>query len=379
MERVGRRPTAMLYFFMGVFWAIVLFQVDSKIVAFPALILAVFFGLGVAPVMGAFATELFPTHVRSQSAAWVRNVFEIAGYIGGPALVGYLGDHATGAIGSIGDTVSLIMLLWLPGIYIVWRFIPETKGMELEDIHGVHRVRRVLIVLVGLAAVLANRVLARRGPAVRHHRALAGRGQRPGPGQPAGEVDGAGREVRRPGAGGGGRAAQRRGATSARSATSRWARPARAAVPPASRSGSRFASRVATPRSAMGTAVPDAHGRRAGGSSPSRGGCPASGCRPKAARDRPRRLPPSGLAPSSSHSSSWSCRSSSSGPSRGPPPGPSPGSRRCQGSCSVRADSRINKERVRGEVPLPERRVDGRGQEDPRGVPRQGPARRRTP
>ena len=138
MERIGRRPTAMLYFFMGVFWAIVLFQVDSKAVAFPALILAVFFGLGVAPVMGAFATELFPTHVRSQSAAWVRNVFEIAGYIGGPALVGLLGDHATGAIGSIGDTVSLIMLLWLPGIYIVWRFIPETKGMELEDIHGSH-------------------------------------------------------------------------------------------------------------------------------------------------------------------------------------------------------------------------------------------------
>ena len=138
MERVGRRPTAMLYFFMGVFWAIVLFQVDSKVVAFPALILAVFFGLGAAPVMGAFATELFPTHVRSQSAAWVRNVFEIAGYIGGPALVGFLGDHATGSIGSIGDTVSLIMLLWLPGIYIVWRFIPETKGMELEDIHRVH-------------------------------------------------------------------------------------------------------------------------------------------------------------------------------------------------------------------------------------------------
>jgi putative MFS transporter len=121
-----------------VFWAIVLFQVDSKIVAFPALILAVFFGLGVAPVMGAFATELFPTHLRSQSAAWVRNVFEIAGFIGGPALVGFLGDHSTGAVGSIGDSVSLIMLLWLPGIYIVYKFIPETKGMELEDIHGGH-------------------------------------------------------------------------------------------------------------------------------------------------------------------------------------------------------------------------------------------------
>jgi hypothetical protein len=74
--------------------------------------------------------------VRAQSAAWVRNIFEIAGFILGPALVGYLGDHANGAIGSIGDSVSLIMLLWLPGIYIVYKFIPETRGMELEDIHG---------------------------------------------------------------------------------------------------------------------------------------------------------------------------------------------------------------------------------------------------
>ena len=135
MERWGRRPTAILYFAMGCFWAIVLFQVESKAVAFPALILAVFFGLGVAPVMGAFATELFPTHIRSQSAAWVRNIFEIAGYVGGPLLVGVLGDHATGAIGSIGDTVSLLMVLWLPGVYLVWRYIPETKGMDLEDIH----------------------------------------------------------------------------------------------------------------------------------------------------------------------------------------------------------------------------------------------------
>jgi MFS transporter, putative metabolite:H+ symporter len=138
MERIGRRPTATLYFAMGFFWAVVLFQVRNDAASFVALILAVFFGLGVAPVMGAFASELFPTDVRAQSAAWVRNIFEIAGYVLGPFLVGYLGDHRTGAIGSIGDSVSLLMLLWLPGIYLVVRYIPETKGMELEEIHGAH-------------------------------------------------------------------------------------------------------------------------------------------------------------------------------------------------------------------------------------------------
>jgi MFS family permease len=139
MERVGRRPTAVVYFAMGAFWAVVLFQVESKVLAFPSLILAVFFGLGAAPVLGAFASELFPTDVRAQSAAWVRNIFEIAGYVFGPVLVGVLGDHATGAVGSIGDSISLLMLLWLPGIWIVLRYIPETKGMELEAITEAHR------------------------------------------------------------------------------------------------------------------------------------------------------------------------------------------------------------------------------------------------
>ena len=82
--------------------------------SFVALLLAVFFGLGMGPVMSAFATELFPTEIRGQAAAWIRNVFEIAGYVFGPALVGILGDHATGAIGNIGDTVTLLMLLQLP-------------------------------------------------------------------------------------------------------------------------------------------------------------------------------------------------------------------------------------------------------------------------
>jgi putative MFS transporter len=136
MERIGRKPTAIAYFLLGAFFAAALFQTDSKALAFPLLILSVFFGLGAAPVMAAFSSELFPTDIRAQSAAWVRNIFEIAGFIGGPILVGRLGDHATGAIGSIGDTVSLLMLIWLPGVFLVWRYLPETKGMTLEQIHA---------------------------------------------------------------------------------------------------------------------------------------------------------------------------------------------------------------------------------------------------
>jgi putative MFS transporter len=134
MERIGRRPTAVLYFAGGIAFSIILFQTGSKTVSFVALLLAVFFGLGMGPVMSSFATELFPTEIRGQAAAWIRNWFEIAGYVFGPALVGILGDHATGAIGNIGDTVTLLMFMQIPAIFLIWKFMPETKGLELEEI-----------------------------------------------------------------------------------------------------------------------------------------------------------------------------------------------------------------------------------------------------
>lgn len=135
MERWGRRPTAVVYFTGGIVFGMLLFQVSGKTVSFVALMLAVFFGLGMAPLMGAFATELFPTRIRGQAAAWVRNWFEIAGFVLGPALVGVLGDHATGAIGNIGDTVTLLFVLQIPTVWLVLRYMPETKGLELEEIH----------------------------------------------------------------------------------------------------------------------------------------------------------------------------------------------------------------------------------------------------
>jgi putative MFS transporter len=134
MERWGRRPTALVYGVGAVTFAIILFQATSKPLAFVGLGMAVFFGLGMGPVASAFATELFPTEMRGQAAAWIRNVFEIAGYVFGPAIIGILGDHKTGAIGNIGDTVTALMLLQLPMLWFVWRYMPETKGLELEEI-----------------------------------------------------------------------------------------------------------------------------------------------------------------------------------------------------------------------------------------------------
>ena len=99
MERWGRKPTAFVYSLGATVFLVLLFQVTSRPLSFVSLGLGVFFGLGMAPVMSAYSTELFPTEIRGQAAAWTRNLFDIAGYVFGPALVGILGDHATGCRG----------------------------------------------------------------------------------------------------------------------------------------------------------------------------------------------------------------------------------------------------------------------------------------
>ena len=136
MDRIGRRPTAITYGVIAAVASVGLFQASGPAAIGLLLVVAVFFGLGMAPVLGAISTELFPTYIRNQAAAWARNIFEIAGFILGPLLVGVLGDHYTGALGSIGDTVSLLLLLFVPATWLIWRHLPETRGRELEEIEA---------------------------------------------------------------------------------------------------------------------------------------------------------------------------------------------------------------------------------------------------
>ena len=132
MERWGRRPTFMVYVAGAALFGIPLFQIHSPGLMLPFLCLAIFFGLGSAAVTSAFSTEFFPTYVRSRAAAWCRNAFEIPGGIIGPLLVGVMGDHRTGAIGSIGDAMSVLFIATLlPGLFIAWRYIGETRHLDM--------------------------------------------------------------------------------------------------------------------------------------------------------------------------------------------------------------------------------------------------------
>jgi MFS transporter, putative metabolite:H+ symporter len=132
MDRIGRRPTAMLYIVGAVICACATFQVVNRWAMLPFLMGTAFFGIGVAPVLSAFATELFPTVVRAQASAWIRNGFGNAGSVLGPTIVGIMGASA-GPLGNIGTAVSVVALFFLLAAPVVWWAIPETRDLPLES------------------------------------------------------------------------------------------------------------------------------------------------------------------------------------------------------------------------------------------------------
>jgi putative MFS transporter len=138
MDRFGRKPTFLTYVVMAGILGTLLFQTHAPGPMLPLLCGTIFFGLGSGAATTAFATECFPTYVRGRAATWCRNAFEIPGGIFGPLIVGFLGDHRHGAIGSIGGAASLLFLVCtLPVILIAWKGIAETKGLDLGTLDPV--------------------------------------------------------------------------------------------------------------------------------------------------------------------------------------------------------------------------------------------------
>jgi MFS family permease len=132
MDRFGRKPVFLVYMAGALVFGTWTFQVGSATVMLPVLCAGIFFGLGSVAMTSAFSTEPFPTYVRSRAAAWCRNAFEVFGGVLGALTVGILGDHVSGPIGSIGDSMSLVTVAMLPAAMIVcWLFVPETNAEDM--------------------------------------------------------------------------------------------------------------------------------------------------------------------------------------------------------------------------------------------------------
>lgn len=132
MDWLGRRRTAALFYVCGTAAVLYGFQARSTLGISLGLLLQTFFVGAFLPVTWAFTTELFPTELRANAAAWSNNLLGRLGMIGAPALVGYL----TAPLGNVGNAVSVIGLLALAAAAIVLAVLPETRWRAMADVTG---------------------------------------------------------------------------------------------------------------------------------------------------------------------------------------------------------------------------------------------------
>ena len=127
-DRRGRR-LAMAVFLVGLTLAQLAFFLGGERALWPAFAAMVFCQAGKTATLRAWATELFPTHVRGTTAAWLAASATLGGMTG-LAAAGALAPR----LGGIGNALAVISLTGLAAATVAWLHLPETRGLELEAI-----------------------------------------------------------------------------------------------------------------------------------------------------------------------------------------------------------------------------------------------------
>jgi putative MFS transporter len=130
LDRLGRRKTAIFFFCCGTLASMAAFQTETVWAMTLSLFFLTFFSGSFLPIISSFTTELFPTEVRANAAAWANNLIGRLGMVGAPTLVGFL----AGPLGSVGNAVTLAALCPLAAAIIVWMVLPETRWRKMADL-----------------------------------------------------------------------------------------------------------------------------------------------------------------------------------------------------------------------------------------------------
>ncbi|HZK84335.1 MAG TPA: MFS transporter [Desulfosporosinus sp.] len=124
LDKLGRKGAALVIITVGVVATIVQFNVQN----FYAVI---FFGMIAAGFVNSFlivastlTNELFPTELRANATAWSNNIIGRLGQILVPSMIGLLAVSM-----SIGQAVSIAMLMPLISLMLILVFLPETKKL----------------------------------------------------------------------------------------------------------------------------------------------------------------------------------------------------------------------------------------------------------
>lgn len=129
LDWVGRRLGATIIFLVTAGSVVAAYTLDEPGVALTLGVVGAIFGVSaVLPVLNAYNTELFPTHLRGDAFAWSNNIFGRVGYVLAPLAVGAAAERfgygPAVAVTAVGPVLALGLIVWL---------LPETSGRELED------------------------------------------------------------------------------------------------------------------------------------------------------------------------------------------------------------------------------------------------------
>jgi len=92
-----------------------------------------FFAFSLGPIKFVFASEIFPTNIRSHAMS-----IAILTMWATDTLVGQVTPSLRDGIGPAA-TFGLFACILVPQIWMVWKFMPETAGRSLEDIEAQYR------------------------------------------------------------------------------------------------------------------------------------------------------------------------------------------------------------------------------------------------
>ncbi|WP_437550695.1 MFS transporter [Sorangium sp. So ce448] len=128
LDVVGRRKGAVIIYALAAAGVLGAYSLGSRGALTAALVFAIFGASGVLPVLNAYMTELFPTHLRSDAIAWSNNLLGRIGYMLSPIAVGFAAEEI-----GWGPAVSATALFPLVALALILWLLPETRGKELEE------------------------------------------------------------------------------------------------------------------------------------------------------------------------------------------------------------------------------------------------------
>ena len=127
-DRIGRKPAATIIFLATAIGCFGAYTTTNDILLFLFAVLAVFGAAAVLPALNAFNSELFPTELRSDAFAWSNNLLGRIGYVLAPIGVGALARSL-----GWGPAVAATAIGPIVALGLIWLWLPETSGRELED------------------------------------------------------------------------------------------------------------------------------------------------------------------------------------------------------------------------------------------------------